>query len=64
MKKIGNGETLQQGKDGAHMQRLFEAIEKVEACEPGAVNLVLSALDEAHLGEKALVSGGKLLCEG
>lgn len=63
MKKIGNGETLQQGKDGAHMQRLFEAIEKVEACEPGAVNLVLSALDEAHLGEKALVSGGKLVWE-
>ena len=40
-----------------------EAIENIEACEPGAVNLVLSALDEAHLGEKALVSDGKLVWE-
>ena len=45
------------------MYQLFEAIENIEACEPGAVNLVLSALDEARLGEKALVSDGKLVWE-
>ena len=45
------------------MYQLFEAIENIEACEPGAVNLVLSALDEAHLGEKVLVSDGKLVWE-
>ncbi|MDD7642212.1 MAG: XdhC family protein [bacterium] len=45
------------------MYRLFEAIEKIEACEPEAVNRVLTVLDEVHMGEKALVSDGKLVWE-
>lgn len=45
------------------MYRLFEAIEKIEACEPGAINRVLTVLDEVHMGEKALVSDGKLVWE-
>ena len=39
------------------MRELFEAIGQ---CEAGSVNLVLTALDGAWLGEKALVSDGKL----
>ncbi|MBO5153481.1 MAG: XdhC family protein [Eubacterium sp.] len=42
------------------MNRLFEEIEK---CEPGSVSLVLTALDEEHLGEKALFSDGTLVWE-
>ena len=45
------------------MYRLFEAIEKIEACEPGAVNRVLTVLDKNYIGEKALVSDGKLVWE-
>ncbi len=40
------------------MRELFEAIGQ---CEAGSVNLVLTALDGAWLGEKALVSDGKLV---
>lgn len=45
------------------MYRLFEAIEKIETSEPGCFQMVLSALDEAYLGEKALISDGKLVWE-
>lgn len=39
------------------MRELFAAIEN---CEEGSVNIVLTALDGANLGEKALVTNGKL----
>lgn len=45
-------------KRGDSMYQLFQAIEN---CDPGAVNLVLSALDEPYLGEKALISDGELV---
>ncbi len=45
------------------MYRLFEAIQKMEACEPGAVNWVLTVLDKNYIGEKALISDGKLVWE-
>ena len=40
------------------MRELFEAIDN---CEAGSVNMVLTALDGEYLGEKALVSDGKLI---
>ena len=42
------------------MYQLFQAIEN---CDPNAVRLVLSALDEPYLGEKALISDGQLVWE-
>ena len=42
------------------MNRLFE---KIETCEPGSVSFVMTALDEEHLGEKALFSNEKLVWE-
>ena len=42
------------------MRELFEAIDN---CEAGSVNMVLTALDGEYLGEKALVSDGKLIWE-
>ena len=47
-------------KDGAYMNQLFE---EIETCEPGSISLVLTALDEEHLGEKALFSNGRLVWE-
>ena len=40
------------------MRELFEAIDN---CEAGSVNMVLTVLDGECLGEKALVSDGKLI---
>ena len=40
------------------MRELFEAIDN---CEAGCVNMVLTELDGEYLGEKALVSDGKLV---
>lgn len=42
------------------MRSLFQAI---ETCEPGSVNIVFSALDQEHIGEKALFSDGRLIWE-
>ena len=42
------------------MRELFEAIDN---CEAGSVNMVLTVLDGEYLGEKALVSDGKLIWE-
>ena len=42
------------------MRELFEAIDN---CEAGCVNMVLTELDGEYLGEKALVSDGKLIWE-
>lgn len=42
------------------MKSLFQAI---ETCEPGSVNIVFSALDKEHIGEKALFSEGRLIWE-
>ena len=42
------------------MRSLFQAI---ETCEPGSVNIVFSALDKEHIGEKALISDGRLVWE-
>ena len=40
------------------MRALFDAIDN---CEAGNANVVLTALDGAYLGEKALVSDGKMI---
>ncbi len=40
------------------MRELFEA---VDACKAGSVNIAVTVLDEEYLGEKALVSDGKLV---
>ena len=40
------------------MRELFEAIDN---CESGSANMVMTALDGEYLGEKALVSDGKMV---
>ncbi|MDO4312281.1 MAG: XdhC family protein [Eubacteriales bacterium] len=40
-----------------------ELLKRIDTCEAGAVNMVLTVLDENDLGEKALISDGQLVWE-